>query len=137
MGNEAREPIFDPLERVFERWCERESVLINGRAGNFLPDLTYRWVMNEIGGFCAIAEGYCTARCTTPHVSDSNLDDFGVSFRNLSEIEQALVIVGHYGKKTEWEVFLDSQKLHCRNAEKILKTAWLRLWLDCWKREVF
>lgn len=128
--------MFKKLQKVFERWCERESIRTDGKACNFLPDLTYRWGMNKISGFFIVAEGYCLERSTAPHKEHPELDEFGVAFRLLPEIAQAVMIVAHFGKRDEWRAFLADKRLKPKVASRILRVAWMQMWVECHRREI-
>ncbi len=120
------------LLKLLERWAEREIIRCNGRA-LIIPELTYRWHCDKLGRFHRISEGVCWEKMTARRES-SELDDFGVAFRSLAEIEQALIIVDHLGDKTEWEEAIAYFGISSRKSATLLRTAWVKLTWACIKR---
>jgi hypothetical protein len=121
------------LVRLLERWAERENVRTNGRA-LIIPETKYRWAVNPIGGFYIVAEGVCWERSTATHTHDL-VDEFGHCFRSLSNFDQGIIIVGHFGDKAEWEELVKSSNLSSGKSRHLLKLAWLRLLKNWIRRE--
>jgi hypothetical protein len=117
--------------RLLERWAERENIRLNGRA-LIIPQTTFRWALNPIGGFEIVGEGICSERSTAPHQHDL-VDEFGHCLRSLETEEQALIIVGHFGDMREWNDLRVYLSLSPRRSSMKLKLAWLRL-LRNWSR---
>jgi hypothetical protein len=122
----------NPL-RLLERWAERENIRLNGRA-LIIPQITYRWALNPIGGFEIVGEGICSERSTAIRKHDK-VDEFGHCIRSLDTDAQALIIVGHFGGKREWDDLRASLSLSPRSSRLKLKLAWLRLLNDWSRRE--
>jgi hypothetical protein len=133
------------LIRLFERWAEREIVRTLGR-GLSIPADTYAWVKDSLGNyhfgsydawghFIQGQAGFDMERCTAPR-ENSRLDEFGCAFRKLAELDQGLIVVGHFGGLEEWLSFLVQKKLSSRLADKRLSGAWLRLIWECKRRDL-
>jgi hypothetical protein len=128
------------LLSLLERWAERENIRMNGRA-LILPEFTHRWAFNKIGGLEIISSGVCWERCTATYVS-TDLDEFGAAFRELEEIEQALILIDHLGSPREWQEAVEfyealkqrSFESASRQANRTLRQGWMKLTLNCLRR---
>lgn len=122
------------LLRLLENWVEREIIRTLGRA-LIIPEVTHRWGRNKIGGFEILSSGICWEKCTAPR-ANCRLDDFGVAFRELDEIEQGLIITDHLGDGVEWGELIRFYGISNKNAERLLRIGWSRLTLLCILREL-
>lgn len=128
------------LFSLLERWAERENIRMNGRA-LIIPEVTHRWGFNRIGGLEIISSGVCWERMTGKR-DNSDLDDFGVAFRQLKELEQALILVDHFGSDDEWREAIEffgilKQKSFAnakKKANQKLRRAWTNLAWKCLRR---
>ena len=117
---------------LLERYIQREAGKLSGQA-QYLPQITYVWEMNPIGGFQKVAEGVCTTPGTAPKKHD-RVDEFGFFFRSsLTEEEQATVIVAHIGGDEGWQILIRDSGKSSRQQQNILKEAWQKL-SKGWKR---
>ena len=85
--------------------------------------------------FIPLAPSFTLIRGNVPQkYANSRLEEFGVVFRKLGELEQGLIIMGHFAGVDEWLSYLREKGVTKRRANAMLVQIWLKIIIECRKR---
>jgi hypothetical protein len=131
---------------LFELWAEKESVALCGR-GFRIPDGGFVWKLDRLGRwhhgsydgmghFIPLAPSFTLIHGNVPQkYANSRIEEFGIVFRGqLCELEQGLVILGHFGGVEQWLDYLQEKGLTVRRANAMLGISWLKIISGCRSR---
>jgi len=128
---------------LLERWCERESIRVNGR-GLFIPDAGFVWIRDALGRwhhgsydghghFIPLQASFNLERATGSR-ENPVLDEFEVAFRKLDPGDQGLIVMAHFAGAEGWANYLVQKRLSGQQSEKRLSLAWFLLRMECKRR---